>query len=98
MHTTDIKLKINKLQWYLIAITTCLWNELMKILKKKKKKKKSFFFFYRETPTSWAPFRAKFRPLGRLFRPSRPLGWALYSIHFWKTSLKWKENLPDALL
>ena len=19
----------------------------------------------------------------------------LYSIHFWKTSLKWKENLPD---
>ena len=23
---------------------------------------------------------------------------SIYSIHFWKTSLKWKENLPDALL
>ena len=22
----------------------------------------------------------------------------IYSTHFWKTSLKWKENLPDALL
>ena len=35
-------------------------------------------FFFRETPTSpWVPFRAKFRPLGRLFRPSRPLAWSL---------------------
>ena len=52
-------------------------------LKKKKKKKKFFFFFFffffRETPTSpWVPFRAKFRPLGRLFRPSRSLAWSLY--------------------
>ena len=52
-------------------------------LKKKKKKKKKFFFFFfffRETPTSpWVPFRAKFRPLGRLFRPSCPLAWSLKS-------------------
>ena len=42
-----------------------------------KKKKKNFFL--RETPTSpWVPFRAKFRPLGRLFRPSRPLAWSLF--------------------
>ena len=47
-----------------------------------KKKKKNFFFFFRETPTSlWVPFRAKFRPLGRLFRPSRPLAWSLYIDH-----------------
>ena len=49
----------------------------MKMSLPKKKKKKIFFFFFffflRETPTSpWVPFRAKFRPLGRLFRPSRP--------------------------
>ena len=50
----------------------------MSLPKKKKKKKKNFFFFFRETPTSpWVPFRAKFRPLGRLFRPSRPLAWSL---------------------
>ena len=53
----------------------------MSLPKKKKKKKKKFFFFFfffRETPTSpWVPFRAKFRPLGRLFRPSRPLAWSL---------------------
>ena len=50
----------------------------MSLPKKKKKKKKKifFFFFFRETPTSpWVPFRAKFRPLGRLFRPSRPLAY-----------------------
>ena len=49
-------------------------------LPKKKKKKKNFFFFFffRETPTSpWVPFRAKFRPPGRPFRPSRPLAWSL---------------------
>ena len=54
-------------------------------LKKKKKKKKIFFFFFffRETPTSpWVPFRAKFRPPGRPFRPSRPLAWSLISSHF----------------
>ena len=56
----------------------------MSLPKKKKKKKKKkffffFFFFFRETPTSpWVPFRAKFRPLGRLFRPSRPLAWSLH--------------------
>ena len=51
----------------------------MSLPKKKKKKKKNFFFFFRETPTSpWVPFRVKFRPLGRLFRPSRPLAWSLY--------------------
>ena len=39
-------------------------------LKKKKKKK---YFFFRETPTSpWDQYRAKFRPLGRVFRPNRP--------------------------
>ena len=49
---------------------------LMSLPKKKKKKKKIFFF--RETPTSpWVPFRAKFRPLGRLFRPIHPLAWSL---------------------
>ena len=25
------------------------------------------------------------------------LNFPIYSIHFWKTSLKWKENLPDSL-
>ena len=46
----------------------------MKMSLPKKKKKKYFFFFFRETTTSpWDPFRAKFRPLWRLFRPSRPL-------------------------
>ena len=53
----------------------------MKMSLPKKKKKKFFFFFFfffRETSTSpWVPFRAKFRPLGRLFRPSRPLAWSL---------------------
>ena len=53
----------------------------MSLPKKKKKKKKFFFFFFfffRETPTSpWVPFRAKFRALGRLFRPIRPLAWSL---------------------
>ena len=49
----------------------------MKMSLPKKKKKKKFFFF-RETPTSpWVPIRAKFWPLGRLFRPSRPLAWSL---------------------
>ena len=43
-----------------------------------RKKKKNFFFFFGETPTSpWVPFRAKFRPLERLVRPSRPLAWSL---------------------
>ena len=33
-----------------------------------------FFLFFRETPTSpWVPFQ----PLGRLFRPSRPLSYSL---------------------
>ena len=50
----------------------------MSLPKKKQKKKK---FFFRETPTSpWVPFRAKFRPLGRLFRPIRPLAWSLINI------------------
>ena len=50
----------------------------MSLPKKKKKKKKKFFFLFRETPTSpCVPFRAKFWPLGRLFRPSRPLAWSL---------------------
>ena len=40
------------------------------------KQKKNFFFS--ETPTSpWVPFRAKFRPLGQVFHPSRPLAWSL---------------------
>ena len=38
-----------------------------------KKKKKKFFFLGR-----LPPFRAKFRPLGRLFRPIRPLAWSLH--------------------
>ena len=43
-----------------------------------KKKKKEFFIFFRETPASpWVPFRAKFPPLGLLFRPSRPLAYSL---------------------
>ena len=46
--------------------------------KTKKQKKFFFFFFFRETPTyPWVPFRAKFRPLWRLFRPSCPLAWSL---------------------
>ena len=50
----------------------CVVTEWKWVSLKKKK------FFFRETPTSpWAPFRAKFRPLGRLFRPSRPLAWSL---------------------
>ena len=63
--------------------TACICVVTIKVSlpkKKKKKKKKNFFFFFffRETPTSpWVPFRAKFRPLGRLFRPSRPLAWSL---------------------
>ena len=59
--------------------TACICVVTIKVsLPKKKKKKKIFFFFFRETPTSpWVPFRAKFRPLGRLFRPSRPLAWSL---------------------
>ena len=36
-------------------------------------------FFFRETPISpWVSFRAKFRPLGQLFGPSRPLAYSLY--------------------
>ena len=51
----------------------------MSLPKKKKKKIFFFFFFFRETTTSpWDPIRAKFRPLGRLFRPSRPLAWSLH--------------------
>ena len=47
-------------------------------MKKKSLPKKKYFFFFRETPTSpWVPFRAKFRLLGRPFRPSRPLAWSL---------------------
>ena len=58
------------------VVTEWKWVSLKK--KKKKKKKKFFFFFFRETPTSpLVPFRAKFRPLGQPFRPSRPLGWSL---------------------
>ena len=50
----------------------------MKILKKKKKKN-----FFRETPISpWAQFRAKFWHLVRLFRPYRPLGWALVMFEY----------------
>ena len=57
----------------------CGWVSLKK---KKKKKFFFFFFFFRETPTSpWVPFRAKFRPLKRLFRPSRPLAWSLQFVH-----------------
>ena len=47
-------------------------------------KKKKIFFFFRETPTSpWVPFRVKFRPLGWLFRPIRPLAWSLGNILVW---------------
>ena len=68
------------------SLHLCRWVSL-----KKKKKKKNFFF--RETPTSpWVPFRAKFRPLGRLFRPCRPLAWSLYK---WlnKTVAHCKQNI-----
>ena len=62
---------------YICVVTEWRWVSL-----KKKEKKKIlfffFFFFFRETPTSpWFPFRAKFRPLGQLFRPIRPLAWSL---------------------
>ena len=69
----------------------------------KKKKFFFFFFFFRETPTSpWVPFRAKFWPLGRLFRPSRPLAWSLrifsdiyfskeITVHLCKQSVKTQQ-------
>ena len=54
----------------IFVVTEWKWVPLKK---KKKKYIFFFFFFFRETPTSpWVSFRAKFRPLGRLFRPSRP--------------------------
>ena len=65
--------------------------------KKKKKKCVFFYFFFRETPTSpWAEFRAKFRPLGRLFCPIRPLAWPLlftraHSQHFRREIQKLKN-------
>ena len=59
-----------------------LFGDRMKMSLPKKKKKIFFFFFFRETPTSpWVPFRTKFRPLGRLYRPSRPLAWSLKQIN-----------------
>ena len=52
--------------------------------------KKKKFFFFRETPTSpWVPFRAKFRPLGRLFSLSCPLAWSLQS--FSAKILDWRR-------
>ena len=60
---------------------------------KKKKKKKFFFFFFRETPTSpLVPFRAKFRPLGRLFRPIGPLAWSLVLMARGQASINSSKN------
>ena len=68
------------------GLTACLWNDLMKILKK--------IFFFRETLTSpWAEFRAKFRPLGRLFCPNRPLGWALIKSPYLSWLCSTSQNL-----
>ena len=54
--------------------------------------KMSLLIFFRETPTSpWVPFRAKFRPLGRLFRPSRPFTYSL--ICGGVTSYNFKKNI-----
>ena len=74
------------------VVTEWKWVSLKK-KKKKKKKKIFFFFFFRETHTSpWVPFRAKFRPPGRPFRPSRPLAWSLDS-----GKLGWDSSFVDAL-
>ena len=68
----------SRLSDYVTIACICVVTEWKWVSLKKKKKKKKIFFFFRETPTSpWVPFRAKFRPLGRLFRPSRPLAWSL---------------------
>ena len=81
-------------------------NEKWVSLKKKKKKKKKkifffFFFFLRETPTSpWVPFRAKFRPPGRPFRPSRPLAWSLsyLTVNFWRKYFVLHYSISSSLV
>ena len=57
----------------------CLYGDRMKL----SLPKKTFFFFFGgggggESPTSpWVLFRTKFRLLGPLFHPSRPLAYSL---------------------